>query len=115
MMALRKHHRSENKLATNEDLPRWTERLPLSVLLHICTWLDQYSVTQLQSACRGWHSIPAERMERLWKQLYVRDFEEESTHDEVIATEGPSTAWSKRYRLRMAVEFRKHHSSVLLQ
>ena len=82
---------------------RWTHLLPLHLLIHIASWLDAKSLARLQCSARPWLDIPAVRLEPLWRTMYLREFESESTHDAKIAATD-STLWRARVVNRATTE-----------
>src|SRR4051812_41030098 len=74
--------------------------LPVQVLLNILSWLDTRTVALLLGSSRQTQSlIPQDKLDRLWRQVYARDFHlcSANLHD-------LSTSWMQRYRERVQID-----------
>ena len=71
--------------------------------------LTRWHPLLVQAVCRSWSRLllPTDKTERIWKSLYLRDWEIESANDAaIIATAGEQTPWAHRYCARAAVHRR---------
>lgn len=97
-MMRRRERRVRAKAVQLRGQPRtehWTA-LSLSLVVHIMTWLDSYSLMQMQATCRVWNALPGERTDRIWRPLYMHDFE--VCGECMLQQDGMS--WRKRYSKR---------------
>src|SRR5262245_14939840 len=49
------------------------QTLPISLLLHMTTFLDCRDVTRMPSVCRSW-IVPSHQLDLCWRPLYLRDW-----------------------------------------
>ena len=82
-------------------------KLPSVLVVSCLSFLDTArDLLSALSTCKAWRAVSAERLESLFKTLYLHSFERESATDSCIAIAGDATAWKQRFMARARVEQR---------
>ena len=96
---------ADAKTQTNTaDCPasQW-HRLPAVLVAHCLSFVgDVCSLVAVQSSCKAWRAN--DKLEPVWKALFLHDWEEYSASNALIATGGGNTPWQERYLARARVE-----------
>src|SRR5579883_1585697 len=82
----------------------WASRLPYNVRALAFEWLTSRELAQCAAVCTSWEKLPRATEDRLFRSLYLREFEAETCDDMRIADEGAATAWRRRFVRRVGVE-----------
>ena len=105
---------SDSKQTSVAKFDNWARLLPTPLLLQTMSWLcDTQSVSRMQAVCRSWSSVPSEKLDLVWRSIYLREWEPESATDSCIAVKGESTPWRQRFKQRLLLKRRWHEGKFI--
>ena len=80
--------------------------LPAVLVAKIGEMAAQHAQTLLamQNCCKSWHDATRNKLDSVWRDAYLSEFEPESASDSIIAADGEQARWQLRFRARWLIE-----------